>query len=113
MGRPGLRMELVILRAGLTKLELIAYYEPARTPYVPADGNPGAAHISVLVDDVRAWHAALTADGVRAQSPPVRITEGPNIGGWAVFLLDPDGVWVELLEVTSERRAVLDSDAPR
>jgi catechol 2,3-dioxygenase-like lactoylglutathione lyase family enzyme len=107
MGRPNLRMELVILQAGPTKLELIAYREPHRTVCPPADGNPGAMHITLLVDDVRAWHARLAAAGVESQSPPVAIDDGPNAGGWAVMLLDPDGTWVELLELTTARREAL------
>lgn len=112
MGRPDLRAELVVLRLGASKLELIRYDDPPRTPYRPADGNPGAAHVTLLVHGLRGLHARLAAAGVRSQSEPIDIDDGPNRGGVAVFLLDPDGLWVELLEVTPERRAALGLGPP-
>ena len=107
MGRPDLELELVVLRHGPTKLELIRYDHPRRNPSPPADGNPGAVHLALLVDDARAWFRRLSEAGIRFQSEPVPIDEGPNRGGCAVFAFDPDGYWVELPEVTPERRRAL------
>ncbi len=44
--------------------------------------------------------------GVKSVSPPVTPTIGPNKGGKAVYLIDPDGFRVELIQsATSLRRA--------
>jgi methylmalonyl-CoA/ethylmalonyl-CoA epimerase len=51
-------------------------------------GNPpGIDHISFLVDDVDAFHASLTADGVDAGPPPA----DQDWGARAFGLADPDG----------------------
>jgi lactoylglutathione lyase len=60
--------------------------------------NPGTAHTAYFVDDMDALYARLVAAGVRAVSPPVSPTIGPNVGGKAVYLMDPDGIRVELIQ---------------
>lgn len=51
-----------------------------------------------FVDDVDAWYAQLTSKGVKSVSPPVTPTIGPNKGGRAIYMIDPDGVRVELIQ---------------
>jgi lactoylglutathione lyase len=79
-------------------LELLEYRnvnQPAAQAHAAA---PGTAHTAYYVDDVDALYAALVAKGVKSVSPPVTPTIGPNTGGRAVYLLDPDGIRVELIE---------------
>lgn len=40
----------------------------------------------------------MTALGYAAESSPVTPTSGPNAGGLLVYLLDPDGNRVELIQ---------------
>jgi lactoylglutathione lyase len=80
-------------------LELIDYRDVDRTPVDTDTVNPGTAHICLLVTDFEAFYASLVTAGVPSVSDaPVRITSGPNEGRLAVYMIDPDGFRVELLE---------------
>ena len=56
---------------------------------VPATNRAGTSHLCLLVDDLRAAHASLSAQGVRFKSEPVEITAGPNLGSLVVYMYDP------------------------
>ena len=80
------------------RLELFEYVQPRGTPADVRTNNPGSAHMALYVDDLRSIYEALRARGVQFRSPPVYLDEGPNIGGWAVYMLDPDGITIELFQ---------------
>ena len=44
------------------------------------------------------FYKVLRDQGVRTVSEPVTPTVGPNKGGKVVYILDPDGVRIELIE---------------
>ena len=48
--------------------------------------------------DVDEWFEILTKAGVKSVSAPVTPTIGPNKGGRAVYMIDPDGYRVELIQ---------------
>lgn len=80
------------------KLELFEYVTP---PGVPADtrtNNPGSSHMALLADNLPAAYEELKAKGVRFRSPPVAIDAGANKGSYALYMLDPDGITVELFQ---------------
>jgi lactoylglutathione lyase len=79
-------------------LELLEYRNVDRTPVDTRTANPGTAHIAFFVDDLDTLFAELTTRGVRSVSAPVTPTIGPNEGGRAVYLIDPDGIRVELIQ---------------
>jgi lactoylglutathione lyase len=79
-------------------LELLEYRNVERVPIDTRTANPGTAHIAFFVDDLDALYADLTARGVRSVSAPVTPTIGPNEGGRAVYMVDPDGIRVELIQ---------------
>ena len=79
-------------------LELLEYQEiPVKTVDM-ANGNVGNGHIAFNVDDLDALYEKLTRAGVKSVSPPVTPTIGPNKGGRAVYMIDPDGFRVELIQ---------------
>jgi catechol 2,3-dioxygenase-like lactoylglutathione lyase family enzyme len=84
----------VHLDAGDVRVELVSY-DPEGDP-VDADrvNRPGATHLGLAVDDVDARYADLPAD-VETLSEP-RTTES---GTRVLFLRDPEGNLVELLEL--------------
>ena len=84
------------------RLELFEYVQPRGTPLDTRNNNPGSAHMAWYVDDLRAMFTELSAKGVQFRSPPVYLDEGPNIGGWAVYMLDPDGITIELFETAAK-----------
>jgi hypothetical protein len=40
----------------------------------------------------------LRSFGARLINEPIQITEGINKGGWDIYLHDPDGITLELLQ---------------
>jgi catechol 2,3-dioxygenase-like lactoylglutathione lyase family enzyme len=80
------------------KLELFEYVHPRGTPLDTRNNNPGSSHLAFYVDDLAALYADLKAKGVRFRSAPVYMDEGPSKGGWAVYMLDPDGISIELYQ---------------
>ena len=96
-------MEIQLLRRpdGFT-LELICY---KRQPDAPAARNSevGAAHIGFVVEDIERARAELIAAGATFHSAPNVDRYGEK---W-VYLRDPDGVTVELMQPTpGSQRAV-------
>lgn len=100
VGYPGVDLHSVILRMPDSDvfLELLEYRNVQQTPVDSGAAPPGTAHIAFFVDDLDALFASLTAKGVESVSRPVTPTIGPNEGGRAVYLLDPDGIRVELIQ---------------
>lgn len=104
VGYPEAELHQVLLRFPGSDhcFELIDYRGVDRTPVDTSPANPGTAHICLLVDDLRQAYDELVAAGVGSISEPVLVTSGPNEGRLAVYMLDPDGFPVELLEVAAE-----------
>ena len=100
VGYPEADIHAVILRLPETEvvLELLEYRNVERAPVDTRTANPGTAHIAFFVDDLDTLYEDLVARGVRSVSRPVTPTIGPNEGGRAVYLIDPDGIRVELIE---------------
>lgn len=100
VGYPGVDIHAAILRLPGSDvfLELLEYRNVERTPVDTGTANPGTAHIAFFVDDLDALFSDLTNRGVRSVSAPVTPTIGPNEGGRAVYMLDPDGIRIELIQ---------------
>lgn len=80
-------------------LELFEYRHPRGVPQYLAPNNPGSSHIAYQVDDLNAFYALLREKGVDSfVSPPIYLDKGPNTGGWALYVRDPDGIHIELFE---------------
>ena len=89
-------------------LELIQYAEGAGAPAGRQGVNQaGTAHLGFVVTDINAMYEQLAADGVEFINPPVLVTEGANVGGYACYLRDPDGIVLELMQFAPERAARL------
>ena len=60
----------------------------------------GSAHVCLLTDDLDAECERLRALGVPFRSPgPVTTTSGPNRGGKGIYVEDPDGDGVEIIQL--------------
>lgn len=79
-------------------LELLEYSNVDLNEIDHGNANPGIAHLAFFVDDVDEWYQILISKGVKAVSDPVTPTIGPNKGGRAVYMIDPDGIRVELIQ---------------
>ena len=100
VGYPGADIHAAVLRlpGADVVLELLEYRNVERSAVDTGTANPGTAHIAFFVDDLDTLYADLVARGVGSVSEPVTPTIGPNEGGRAVYMLDPDGIRVELIQ---------------
>lgn len=79
-------------------LELIEYEQPRGAPIPTQVYTPGNAHMALRLNDIEALHTRLLAEGIQFLSPPMAVTAGPNHGRKAVYLRDPDGIVIQLME---------------
>lgn len=93
------------VRAGMFKipgaahhLELFEYVDPRGTPVASRPCDPGSCHLALLVDDLPALYQRIKGCGATFVSEPVPITNGPNKGGFGLYLRDPNGILVELFQ---------------
>lgn len=99
-GYPNVELEIAVFvesHSGIL-LELLEYRGVLRTPINAATANPGTGHVCFEVDDVDAIYARGMAAGHKAVSAPVTPTSGRWMGGRSVYLVDPDGIRVELVQ---------------
>jgi lactoylglutathione lyase len=106
VGFPDAELRIALLRiprggVGVSghHIELLEYLRPRGTRGDPLTCNPGNVHVSFMVEDLDVAHAELRARGVRFKSAPVEITHGRNRGARAVYLLDPDDITLELVQL--------------
>ncbi len=82
-------------------IELMEWKRPAPIgpPYAEAN-HLGIYRMALVVEDIHASYDSLRSDGVECPDP-VLLDMGPEIpieGVWAVFLKDPDGTCLELIQ---------------
>jgi catechol 2,3-dioxygenase-like lactoylglutathione lyase family enzyme len=113
VGYPGADLHASILRMPNSEvfLELLEFRNLEGIAVEPASANTGTSHIAFFTDDCDGLYAELKAKGVDSVSEPITPTIGPNKGGRAVYMLDPDGVRVEFIEATRSF-GEYDPDAP-
>jgi lactoylglutathione lyase len=102
VGYPGVELHVAVFRLPFsdTFLEILEYRNVDRQAVDPSTANPGTAHLCVYVKDLDALYERLAGAGVRFVSPVKSPDIGPNRGGKAVYMIDPDGIRIELLETT-------------
>lgn len=78
-------------------LALIEYAGPTSSERVTSERNAiGAGHVAFFVDDLDSLFARLVEMGAGTIGPPTDINETTR----GCYLTDPDGNWVELVELT-------------
>jgi len=102
VGYPKADIHAAILRLPSSDvfLELLEYRNVEREAVDTRTANPGTAHIAFFVEDLESLYASLVERGVPSVSAPVTPTIGPNKGGRAVYMIDPDGVRVEFIQTS-------------
>lgn len=99
MGVPGADVRLVHLYGLGTHIEFIEFASPKGEPVRPAANQPGAAHICLRVPDVAALRADILARGGTLQGDIAEITEGIAKGLRGLYMRDPNGIMIELVEM--------------
>jgi catechol 2,3-dioxygenase-like lactoylglutathione lyase family enzyme len=97
---PDVTLEIALLAIPGSQLflEILEYRGVERAPVDTATANPGTAHFCLFVDDLDRLYADLVSKGVEFVSDVQTPTWGPNEGGRLVYMRDPDGIRVELVE---------------
>jgi len=99
LGVSGAKVRLVHLYGhGGGHIEFIQFESPD-TPCVPRASQPGAAHICLLVKNVVALRDDILAHGGSLQGELTEITEGIYTGRRGLFMRDPHGILIELVEL--------------
>ena len=100
VGYPGVELHVAVFRMPNSPdfLEILDYRNVSRQAVDPANANPGTAHMCFYVTDLESLHDRLKAAGVQFVSTIKSPTVGPNAGGKAVYMIDPDGIRIELLQ---------------
>lgn len=98
-GVGGAEIQLAVLRAPGHKIELLQYLTPPQrkaSALRPCD--LGAAHVALLVDDLDAVLARIQKFGWEPAGKPQTLQVGPNAGRRVVYVRDPDGTTIELMQ---------------
>lgn len=98
-GVEGAAARLAFLKLPDHAIELIEYHgSTARAASSLRPCDPGFAHISFTVENIEALVAACLEHGLHEYQPVLRMDQGPAQGTKVVYLRDPDGLTIELIE---------------
>jgi catechol 2,3-dioxygenase-like lactoylglutathione lyase family enzyme len=99
VGVPGARCRIAHLHGHGTHLEFIQYLAPPGADVTGPPNRPGTAHVAFLVEDIEAMAQRMLEAGASGQGHITRCTSGAAAGCLAVYLKDPNGIIVELVEL--------------
>ena len=99
---PGAHQRLVHLSGYGQRLELLEYKAPRGAPRARPLQDAGSAHLCFITDDLDGETARLEKAGVTFRSLPVVTTSGPNAGGRGIYVEDPDGNAVEVVQLAPQ-----------
>ena len=104
-GVPGAEIQLAVLKTPTGhKIELLEYLAPADRRQVnlrPCD--VGSVHVALTVDDLDAVLDAIAPFGWKSAGTPQTLTIGPNVGKRVIYVRDPDGTTIELMQPPMEK----------
>ncbi|CAN5606411.1 VOC family protein [soil metagenome] len=104
-GVPGAEISIAVLKAPGHHIELLEYHAPAdRVRVTPRPCDVGSVHVALTVDHLDAFLEAISASGWKAAGKPQILTTGPNAGKRVVYVRDPDGTTIELMQPASVER---------
>jgi lactoylglutathione lyase len=94
-----LRCAYLEIPGSAVKLELLEYQNVPREQGELRRADPGNAHLALAVPDLDKLWRNLKAAGVPIVSDPVVSTAGPFKGTKTMYVCDPDGISVQLMEL--------------
>jgi catechol 2,3-dioxygenase-like lactoylglutathione lyase family enzyme len=104
-GVPGAEILLAVLKAPGHKIELLEYRAPAnRKRLQPRPCDVGSVHVALTVDDLDAVMETIAASGWKSAAQPQTLTVGPNAGKRVIYVRDPDGTTIELMQPPPNER---------
>ncbi len=96
---PEAHLRIVHLVGYGKQLELLEYLHPRGADRARALPDAGSAHVCFVSDDLDEDVGRLRDAGVTFRSMPVTTTNGPNRGGRGIYVEDPDGNAVEVVQL--------------
>ena len=87
-----------VVKVGKATLELVEYVQPKIRPQGLSAAGIGTLHLALEVDDIDQEVARLQKKGVKFNSKPTIIEEGPDKGWVWCYFNGPDGCQLELVE---------------
>jgi catechol 2,3-dioxygenase-like lactoylglutathione lyase family enzyme len=98
-GVAGAEISIAVLKASGHKIELLEYHAPAdrrRADLRPCD--VGSVHVALTVNDLDTVLNAIASSGWQAAGKPQTLKSGPNAGKRVIYIRDPDGITIELMQ---------------
>lgn len=99
MGKdPGLELDAVFFRIPHTQaiFEVVAFRGIGQSEVVSGNADIGATHFGFAVEDLEATVARL---GLQVSGTPADLPIGPYRGGRSVYLRDPNGANIQLMQL--------------
>lgn len=98
-GVPQAHVRIVHLGGYGKQVELLEFLHPRGADRARPTPDVGSAHLCFVSDALDDDVARLRAAGVPFRSEPVETTSGPNRGGRGLYVEDPDGNAVEVVQL--------------
>ena len=101
-GTPGAAVRIVHLQGYGVNFELLEYRQPRGDTRARSLNHAGSAHLCFVAADLEATCEWLKSQGVTVRTQgaaPVTIVGGPNDGGKGLYVEDPDGNAVEIIQL--------------
>ena len=99
MGRPpGLELDAVFFQIPYTNaiFEVVCFHHIEQSSVVSGNADIGATHFGFYVEDIEETVARL---GLEMSGSPMDLPVGPYRGGRSVYLKDPDGANIQLMQL--------------
>jgi catechol 2,3-dioxygenase-like lactoylglutathione lyase family enzyme len=105
-GVAGAEILIAVLKAPGHRIELLEYLAPPdRQRVAPRPCDVGSVHVALMVGDMEAVLRAIAASGWTAVGKIQTLTSGPNAGRRVVYVRDPDGTTIELMQPAPQQPA--------
>ena len=102
LGFPDAYLKVAFLSMGNGHaLELIQYVVPPSAEGQLARNDLGASHIAFYVEGIEQLYDDLGQKGMQFINPPASLTENGQVVRKALYAQDPDGNWLEFVELVA------------
>ena len=91
-----LRVGMILHRPTGFVVGLVQFQNPQSISRELRNNYVGASSLALQVEDAAAEYERLTAAGVPAMSPPTEIVRDGSVAAVAFYILDPDGIPIEI-----------------
>ena len=100
LGFPGAWLKVAFLSMGNGHaLELMQYVVPPSAQGQTARNDLGASHLAFYVEGIDQLYDDLGQKGMQFINPPASLTEEGRLVRKALYAQDPDGNWLEFVEL--------------